>query len=126
MRWATQDDEIEEGDTLKLSVAGALDAGTYTVRFDNGSGAVFTIEAYVSEGATYILVDTGDPGDDAGSGSYDIGMIWGYHTYLLTFPISHVNIGNDSYRGWILNSLIQTGNEILSRHSEEILGHTAN
>ncbi len=41
----TWSDELEEGDTLKLSVAGALDAGTYTVRFDNGSRPRVTKES---------------------------------------------------------------------------------
>ncbi len=60
--WA---DELEEGDTvLRLAVTSSLDAGTYTVRFDNGSGSVHEIEVAVSEGATYVIVDISDLWDD--------------------------------------------------------------
>ncbi len=105
--WA---DELEEGDTLKLSVAGALDAGTYTVRFDNGSGAVYAIEAYVSEGATYIFVDTGDLGDDAGSGSYDIDVVDDSGSCLLDSGAASVNISQRLYLHYGLHSPVVATN----------------
>ncbi len=110
MRWATQDDEIEEGDTLKLAVAGALDAGTYTVRFDNGSGSVYAIEVAVSEGATYIFVDTGDLGDDAGSGSYDIDVVDDSGSSLLDSGAASVNISQRLYLHYGLHSPVVATN----------------
>ncbi len=106
----TWSDELEEGDTLKLAVAGALDAGTYTVRFDNGSGSVFTIEAYVSEGATYILVDAGDLGDDAGSGSYDIDVVDDSGSSLLDSGAASVNISQRLYLHYGLHSPVVATN----------------
>ncbi len=108
--WATQDDELEEGDTLKLAVAGALDAGTYTVRFDNGSGAVYAIEVAVSEGATYIFVDTGDLGDDAGSGSYDIDVVDDSGSSLLDSGAASVNISQRLYLHYGLHSPVVATN----------------
>ncbi len=105
----TWSDELEEGDTLKLSVAGALDAGTYTVRFDNGSGSVYAIEAYVSEGATYIFVDTGDLGDDA-SGNFDIDVVDDSGSSLLDSGAASVNISQRLYLHYGLHSPVVATN----------------
>ncbi len=104
--WA---DELEEGDTLKLSVAGALDAGTYTVRFDNGSGSVYAIEVAVSEGAIYILVDTGDLGDEA-SGNFDIDVVDDSGSSLLDSGAASVNISRRLYLHYGLHSPVVATN----------------
>ncbi len=109
MRWATQEDELEEGDTLKLAVAGALDAGTYTVRFDNGSGSVYAIEVAVSEGATYIFIDTGDLGDDA-SGNFDIDLVDDSGSSLLDSGAASVNISQRLYLHYGLHSPVVATN----------------
>ncbi len=109
MRWATQEDELEEGDTLKLAVAGALDAGTYTVRFDNGSGSVYAIEVAVSEGATYIFVDTGDLGDEA-SGNFDIDVVDDSGSSLLDSGAASVNISQRLYLHYGLHSPVVATN----------------
>ncbi len=95
---------------LRLAVTSSLDAGTYTVRFDNGSGSVHEIEVAVSEGATYVIVDISDLWDDEAR-SFWVDIADDSGASLLDSGTTTVNLTHRLYLHYGLHSPVVATNQ---------------